>query len=161
MPVAEIKNFLEIRPGLVTGGQPSEEQLRDVAHAGYEVVVNLGLLDPRYALADEAGLVRSLGLEYHHVPVVFDAPTVEEYERFESILAAAGAKRVFVHCAANLRVTAFVSLYGEERLGMTRSDAEALASRFWSPNAVWQSFLDGARARLAERRQSPAQPPTR
>ena len=82
----QIKNFVQIDERLGTGGQPTEAQLREVAEAGYEVVVNLGLLDPRYCLPDEAGLVESLGLEYHHIPVKFDAPTVEDFQRFLALM---------------------------------------------------------------------------
>lgn len=56
MTVSEIKNFLEIDAALGTGGQPTERQLHELAREGYEVVINLGLLDPKYCLPDEAGL---------------------------------------------------------------------------------------------------------
>ena len=62
MALDEIKNFVAVSDRLGTAGQPSEEQLREVADAGFEVVVNLGLLDPRYCLADEADSVAALGL---------------------------------------------------------------------------------------------------
>ena len=54
MPLGDIKNFVPVSDHLGTAGQPSEAQLRDVAAAGFAVVVNLGLLDPRYCLRDEA-----------------------------------------------------------------------------------------------------------
>jgi len=47
MALDGIKNFIEVSGQLGTAGQPSEAQLREVADAGFEVVVNLGLLDPR------------------------------------------------------------------------------------------------------------------
>jgi protein tyrosine phosphatase (PTP) superfamily phosphohydrolase (DUF442 family) len=66
MALDDVKNYVAVSDRLGTAGQPSEEQLRDVADAGFEVVVNLGLPDPRYCLADEAGSVHALGLTYHH-----------------------------------------------------------------------------------------------
>ena len=42
MPLGEIKNFVEIGDLIGTGGQPLESQLKDVASAGYQVVINLG-----------------------------------------------------------------------------------------------------------------------
>ena len=45
--IGEIKNFVEIGDLIATGGQPSESQLNDLASAGYRVVINLGLLDPK------------------------------------------------------------------------------------------------------------------
>ena len=86
MALDEIKNYLAIdvdgdeRVG--TAGQPSEDELREVAADGYRAVVNLGLLNPEYCLPDEAGLAASLGLAYRHIPVSFDAPTVADFEAF-------------------------------------------------------------------------------
>ena len=62
MALDEIKNFVAVSDRLGTAGQPSEDQLHDVADAGFDIVVNLGLLDPRYCLADEAGAVKSTGM---------------------------------------------------------------------------------------------------
>ena len=41
-------------------------------------IQNLGLLDPKYCLPNEAGAVASVGMLYCHIPVKFDAPTVED-----------------------------------------------------------------------------------
>jgi len=93
MPIDDIKNFIAVSDRLGTAGQPSEAQLRDVADAGFEVVVNLGLLDPRYCLADEAGSVASLGLAYHHIPVDFNAPQPDDLRRFFDAMDAPGSGR--------------------------------------------------------------------
>jgi protein tyrosine phosphatase (PTP) superfamily phosphohydrolase (DUF442 family) len=77
-------------------GSRQEAQLRDVANAGFEVVVNLGLLDPRYCLADEAGSVSGLGLGYHHIPVDFNAPQPDDLRRFFDAMDAAQDRKVFV-----------------------------------------------------------------
>jgi protein tyrosine phosphatase (PTP) superfamily phosphohydrolase (DUF442 family) len=147
MALDDIKNFIAVSDRLGTAGQPSEAQLRDVADAGYGVVVNLGLLDPRYCLADEAGTVRSLGLEYHHIPVDFNAPQAGELQRFFEVMDAARDLKVFVHCAANYRVSSFVALYGESRLGWSQAQADAHMRRVWEPNPTWVEFIAGARAR--------------
>jgi hypothetical protein len=49
-------------------------------------------------------------------------------------------KKVFVHCAANYRVSSFVALYGEARLGWsrsraTRTSADLGAERDWSASS--------------------------
>jgi protein tyrosine phosphatase (PTP) superfamily phosphohydrolase (DUF442 family) len=138
MPVEEIKAFLPIDERIGTAGQPTEDELRDAATEGYRAVVNLGLLDPRYCLPDEAGLTRSLGLAYRHIPVRFDAPTMDEL----------GDGRVLVHCAANYRVSSFIAVYGEMRLGWSRERADAHARTLWPLNDVWSSFLDACRREL-------------
>lgn len=145
MALEHIKNFLLVMPNLATSGQPSETQLRDVAAAGFEVVINLGLLDLRYCLPNEAGLVQSLGLEYHHIPVNFESPQLEDLRRFFSVMDTAQGKKVFVHCAANKRVSSFVALYGETKLCWSREKANALINRIWQPDEVWTLFIAQAR----------------
>ncbi|MDW7772228.1 MAG: protein tyrosine phosphatase family protein [Desulfobulbaceae bacterium] len=130
---------------MATAGQPSETQLRKVAAERFEVVINLGLLDPRYCLPDEASLVQSLGLEYHHIPVSFQAPQLENLQRFFSVMDAVQGKKVFVHCAANKRVSSFVAFYGEARLGWAREKANAFISRIWQHDESWASFIALAR----------------
>ena len=141
MALAEIRNFDAIDDRLGTAGQPTEAQLGEVAGAGYEAIVNLGLLDPKYCLPDEAASAGALGLAYRHIPVKFDAPTIEDFLTFAATMDQWNDKRVFVHCAANYRASAFVALYGELRLGWTRERADALAGKLWLPNDTWRAFI--------------------
>src|SRR5262249_22234359 len=112
---------------------------------GYDAVVNLGLLDPRYCLPDEAGLAALLGLAYRHIPVVFDAPAPEDFDAFVRAMDELADRKVFVHCAANFRVTSFIALYGERRLGWSREQADAHARTFWPLNDTWLDFLQTCR----------------
>ena len=150
MALDDIKNFVAVSDRLGTAGQPSEAQLSEVAAAGFEVVVNLGLLDPRYCLPDEAATVASLGLAYHHIPVDFNAPQTDDLERFFTVMEASREKKVFVHCAANYRVSSFVALYGEARLGWSAEQGDTHIRRIWEPNETWSRFL--AEARGSDRR---------
>ena len=49
-------------------------------------------------------------------------------------------ERVFVHCAANFRVSSFMAVYGEMRLGWDRDRADRHARTFWEPNRTWQQL---------------------
>jgi protein tyrosine phosphatase (PTP) superfamily phosphohydrolase (DUF442 family) len=142
MALADIRNFLAVDERLGTAGQPTEAQLGDVATEGYVAVVNLGLLDPKYCLPDEAASVASLGLEYRHIPVKFDAPAVEDFRTFAATMNEWDGKKIFVHCAANYRVSTFVALYGELRLRWTRERADALMRKLWQPNDTWRAFIE-------------------
>lgn len=148
MAIEDIRNFLAVSEALVTGGQPTEEQLHQIAQAGYEVVINLGLLDPRYCLPDEASLAQSLQLEYHHIPVDFQAPTQQNLNRFYEVMEASAGKKVFVHCAANYRVSSFIALYGQCKLGWTPEQANTHISRIWEPDEVWAQFIEASRQEL-------------
>jgi protein tyrosine phosphatase (PTP) superfamily phosphohydrolase (DUF442 family) len=141
-PITSIYNFRQATPDLATSGQPTEEQLRSMAVAGYQVVINLALHDdPRYSLEDEASSVRSLGLDYVHIPVQFAAPTIPDLERFFDAMDIHKGQRVWVHCAANMRVTAFLGLYRRLRLGWSEEEAFELMNDVWQPNEVWSAFI--------------------
>jgi protein tyrosine phosphatase (PTP) superfamily phosphohydrolase (DUF442 family) len=148
MAIEAIKNYVALSGELATGGQPSEEHIQELAQAGFELIINLGLLDPRYCLEDEAGLVRSLGLEYHHIPVDFQAPKIEDLTQFFKVMQAAEGKSIFVHCAANYRVSSFVSLYGQAKLGWSSEQAAAHVRRLWEPNEIWAEFMESSRQAL-------------
>ena len=115
MSLENIKNFMSIASNLATSGQPSETQLHEIADAGFDVIVNLGLLDPKYCLSDEASLIKSLGLEYHHIPVSFQKPKLENLYNFFSVMDAIKNKKVFVHCAANVKCNPKMHQYAVQK----------------------------------------------
>jgi protein tyrosine phosphatase (PTP) superfamily phosphohydrolase (DUF442 family) len=114
----ETYNFRPVDDTLATAGLPTEEQLRSVAEHGFEVVINLAVdNNPPYSLPAEAEIVRSLGLEYVHIPVKFSDPTEQDLLLFCDVMDANFGRNKFVHCAANKRVSVFVGLYRVIRLG--------------------------------------------
>lgn len=141
-----IKNFRRLAPGLITGGQPSEMELAAVAAAGVEVVINLGRLDPAYALVDEKGTVEGLGMTYKHIPVVWDQPTAADLNAFFAALDQHAGRSLLVHCAANYRASAFIMLYRVLRLGWRLDDALPDMRAIWNPAEypAWQAFIDAA-----------------
>lgn len=140
--VSHIRNFRQAAPDLATSGQPTEEQLGAIAAAGYEVIVNLALHnDPRYSLRDEASSVRALGLDYVHIPVQFGAPTEGDLLTFFDTMDRNSGRRIWIHCAANMRVTAFVGLYRVLRLRWADEDAFGLMNAVWKPDHVWSAFI--------------------
>ena len=142
--VEEILNYLSISDTVGTAGQPTPEQFADVKAAGYQVVVNLAMPDSTNALPNEGGLVARQGMDYVHIPVVWDAPTLDDLERFFAILDAYQGRRIFVHCALNMRVSAFVFLYRVLRQGVSPEVAREPLSKIWEPNPVWQSLISQA-----------------
>ncbi|RFC47435.1 MAG: hypothetical protein DUW69_001426 [Verrucomicrobia bacterium] len=46
-----------------------------------------------------------------------------------------------MHCAANMRVTAFLGLYWAIRLGWPEERAFQLQRGLWQPNEVWTDFI--------------------
>jgi protein tyrosine phosphatase (PTP) superfamily phosphohydrolase (DUF442 family) len=109
--IEDIANFLQISDRLATAGQPTVEQYPAIVGAGYQVVINLALNDSPNALADEGAIARALGLEYIQIPVAWNAPTLADFQAFRTAMDPNLDAKIFVHCAANKRVSAFVYLY--------------------------------------------------
>jgi protein tyrosine phosphatase (PTP) superfamily phosphohydrolase (DUF442 family) len=144
-PLHSIKNFRQATPALATSGQPQSEHFAAMAAAGYMAVINLALHDdPRYSLPDEGGDVRAAGMHYLHIPVLFDSPAQSDLAAFMAAMDQYQGKQLWVHCAANMRVTAFVGLYRVLRLGQHRQQAFELMHSVWEPNAVWAAFIETA-----------------
>ena len=144
----QIINYRQPGPRIAASGQPDEAELAAIAQAGYEVVINIALHDdPRYSLADERGSVEALGMTYVHIPVLFNAPTPADFDAFAAAMDSHRERKLWVHCAANKRVSMFLGLYWYLRCGMPLEDAFALQRDVWQPDAVWAAFrermLDG------------------
>jgi protein tyrosine phosphatase (PTP) superfamily phosphohydrolase (DUF442 family) len=141
--ITDIFNFLAINNSLSTSGQPTEAQLSALAEEGYEVIINLALHDdPRYSLPDETAHVESLGMQYIHIPVQFDAPLKSDLEAFFEAMESSKDKKVHVHYAANMRVTAFLGLYFLIRERKKKEEAFEPMRSIWKPDPVWSSFID-------------------
>ena len=146
--LAGIYNYRAVDGQLATSGQPSVEQLGAIAGAGFTTVINLALHDdPRYSLPDEPGAVSALGMAYVHIPVQFAAPSESDLLAFCDAMQAHAGERLWVHCAANIRVSAFLGLYRVLRQGWEKERAFELMSSLWQPNDVWASFIAAMLAR--------------
>jgi protein tyrosine phosphatase (PTP) superfamily phosphohydrolase (DUF442 family) len=140
-----VYNYRYVDDSLATSGQPSVPQLQSIASAGFATVINLALHnDPRYSLPDEPGSVAALGMSYVHIPVEFAAPTQQDLLAFFEAMDQCRGQKVWVHCAANMRVSAFLGLYRVLRQGWEEERAFDLMRSLWQPNEVWSSFISTA-----------------
>ena len=139
--LADIFNFIQLSPTIATAGQPTESQLSSIKAAGYRLIVNLAPGTHENALPNEREIVESLGIEYIHIPVKFDRPTTEDFDRFCDVMQAARSRSMFVHCAANLRVSSFMYLYRRIYEDVTAEVAQIELAKIWSPNPIWQEFI--------------------
>lgn len=131
MSTQDIFNYRKVDDQIVTGGQPTEDQLRSAAEEGFAAVINLATLSPQSSLEDEAGIVRSLGMTYYHIPVLWEHPTEADFEAFEQVMSQRPPGRTLIHCAANFRVTAFYSLYAMKHLGWSEARADEFRASIW------------------------------
>jgi len=126
---------------LSVGGQPSEDDLDQLAERGFKAVINLALPTSDNALPNEGSVVTGLGMSYVHIPVDFKAPVTQDFRAFCQVMEAFDDRPVFVHCAANMRVSAFVFLYRVLRQRVARSKAERDLRAIWQPDEVWSHFI--------------------
>ena len=140
-----IYNYRRLSDMIATAGQPTKAELIAVTEAGFEVVVNLALHDAEYSLPDECKTVESLGMRYIHLPVVWEHPTQDDLEDFFEIMDELAGKRIFVHCAANKRVSVFMALYRLRRQAWQPDATMPDVLAIWEPDSVWQQFMDMAR----------------
>jgi len=143
----DIFNFIQLDDRVATSGQPTEAQFGLVKEAGYSTVINLAPKSHENALGNEDEILERMGIRYIHLPVVFTNPTREDFDRFVDVLESCDDDRIWVHCAANMRVSAFFFKYRTERLGWSSDEAETDLHRIWEPGkvmGVWQTFIDTA-----------------
>lgn len=123
-----IANACQATPTMVTGGQPSAEQLAAFKAAGGAVVLDIrDPMEPRPF--DEPKKLKELGLEYVVVPVV--AGQVGD-KQMEAILAAVRAnkeKQMLFHCGSGNRVGGALIPYFMLDLGMEEEEAIEQAMR--------------------------------
>lgn len=139
-----IYNFCQVSGMLACAGQPRQGQLQTIADQGYQVIINLGLSDGKYALADEAGSVKNLGLTYHHIPVIFDHPQFDELNAFIGLMDEHSHQKTLVHCAANYRASTFTGLYLFAVDLLNQDEMQEFIEAIWQPDGIWQQFIDEA-----------------
>jgi protein tyrosine phosphatase (PTP) superfamily phosphohydrolase (DUF442 family) len=139
--LSEIQNFLQVSPTLATAGQPRRDQFLAISEAGYEAIINLAKPDSPDAVPEEEDITYELGLGYFPIPVAWEHPRPEDLEQFCERMDALNGKKVFVHCARNMRVSAFVFLYRVLRLGEPASGCRFDLEKIWMPNEVWEAFV--------------------
>ena len=139
----DVINFFQITDTIGTGGQPSVSQLYDIAQNGYDVVINLATHNSENAIENEGSIVASLGMTYIHIPVPFEAPTPEHLRKFFRFMNGLSEEKVFVHCAVNARVSAFVFKYLTMEKKIQAEKATTPLLEQWLPqmNLTWRNFL--------------------
>lgn len=138
----KIYNFVQISDRLATAGQPTEEQFGEVQRAGYDVIINLALSTSTNAIPHEAEIVDRNNMEYVHIPVMWENPTFEDFQEFVKVMQKNSERKVLVHCAMNMRVSAFVYLYRWLCDLVEEKEARQVLDTIWTPNEIWQAFIE-------------------
>jgi protein tyrosine phosphatase (PTP) superfamily phosphohydrolase (DUF442 family) len=151
--VSGVANACQILPNVVTGGQPTAEQLKALKEAGAGIVLDLrDPMEPRPV--DEAALVRELGMEYINIPVRAGSLDDSMLDHILAALRRVGDRTVFFHCGSGSRVGGALIPYFILDQGMEEQDAVDQAMRVGLRSAEYLEWgLDYAR-----RNQTPQHP---
>jgi protein tyrosine phosphatase (PTP) superfamily phosphohydrolase (DUF442 family) len=144
--VAGLPNACEPLPGIVTGGQPTAEQLAALKRAGCEVVLDIREpMEPRPYPTPDA--VRAAGLEYINVPFGHGEIADATFDRIlRTVRELSGRKRVLFHCSSGNRVGAALIPYLMLDQGLSEEGAVAEAMRVGMRDAgLMQAAVDYVR----------------
>ena len=123
---AGLPNAAEPVSGWITGGQPTEQQLKAFKAAGGEVVLdNRDPMEPRPF--DEPTTVRAAGLEYISLPIVHGAVTADTMKQMHMALQRLEGKKALLHCSSGNRTSAALIPYLMIDKQMEQEDAVDLA----------------------------------
>ena len=139
----KIFNYYRVPELFETSGQPNNVQLAAIASGGYEAVINLApntIIEGK--VINEEEILKSRNIAYIHIPVDFNNPLDEDFDRFIDALEQNKNKKTWVHCAANMRVSAFVFKYRRDVLGLAPESIIGDLKAIWVPNKTWSSFLE-------------------
>jgi protein tyrosine phosphatase (PTP) superfamily phosphohydrolase (DUF442 family) len=149
MSIENITNFIQISDLIASSGQPDDKQFKDIAAQNYRTVINLAMPNSENAIPEEGNIVTSLKMMYVHIPVPFDAPSVEHLNVFFKTMSVFSGTRVWVHCVVNYRVSAFLYLYRRLVQGETDEEAKKAILPAWEPNDVWRRFMETTNDEIA------------
>jgi protein tyrosine phosphatase (PTP) superfamily phosphohydrolase (DUF442 family) len=145
----DAENTHQVYDWLWTSGQLSVQDIARLPALGIEAVINLALPTSSNALPGEAEFVARQGMAYINIPVQWEQPELHQLEQFFGALKAFEGRKVWVHCAKNMRVSAFIYLYRKLCLAESDDAAAHPMREIWVPNETWQAFIHDALAEHA------------
>jgi len=122
--VYDLNNPQEPVLGVLTGGQPSQDDLIKLHQEGYGTVINLRL-PGEFDDYDEADLVESLGMTYISLPIdVREGLTKANAAQLDQLVADAEGPAL-VHCGSGDRVGALYAINAFHQAGLSVEESIA------------------------------------
>jgi protein tyrosine phosphatase (PTP) superfamily phosphohydrolase (DUF442 family) len=142
--IEDVVNYINYNDTFSSSGQPTKHQFSLIRQAGYAVVINLAPYDLiENPLKDEEAIVTTLGMKYVHIPVNFFKPTQEDFDTFVNTMQSSSGTKIWVHCAVNMRASAFSYKYRCSILGEDMHTAIWDLREIWEPFGAWKKFVFG------------------
>ncbi len=139
--MSKILNYIKINELISTSGQPKPEEFEYIANEGFEVIINLAVSCSSNALENEDKIVTNLNMTYIHIPVNFENPNLSDLKLFLTILQSLEANKVWIHCAKNYRVSAFMYVYHKYVLHTPFEQIDLSIFEDWQPSLAWQELM--------------------
>jgi uncharacterized protein (TIGR01244 family) len=124
-PLIDLPNGRVPFDSILTGGQPTFEQLKKASETGFKAVINLRTAGERPDPEQESTWVKGFGMKYFHIPVAgAEGLTVQNAKLFAEALSKTENYPLIVHCKGGDRVGAMFALKAFHING--KSEEEAL-----------------------------------
>ena len=136
-----ILNYLVLNKQLITGGHPNMDSFKKLSKKGVTVVINL-LPSHQNFIDNEEFLVAENNMGYIYIPVEWDNPKITDFNSFVMAMKKHQGKKIFVHCAKNMRVSAFVYLYRILYDNIPKEKAKESIEKIWKPSGTWKEFIE-------------------
>jgi uncharacterized protein (TIGR01244 family) len=106
-----LPNFQVPLDGVLTGGQPTADQIKQAAATGFKAVVNLRTDNELPDPAQELTWVEGAGMKYFHIPIsVPEDLTPQKAEVLVDVLSRPENYPLIIHCKSGNRVGAMFAL---------------------------------------------------
>lgn len=151
--LCQIANFQFVHEHLLTSGQPTAEQLKQIKEYGVDTIINLAFTDASVHLEHEDKICAELGLNYIQIPIHWDRPADNQcLFALDLIAHLVQEKMVWVHCAKNMRVSSLMYLYRQYFMDMDMPTAQELLHQVWEPNETWTGLMHAVSLQLQGRK---------
>lgn len=70
---------------------------------------------------------------YVKLPVIWEHPTIENVQMFFKLMESFNSKKIWVHCAKNMRLSCFIYLWQKYILNLPDTQAKYPMNLIWQP----------------------------
>jgi len=137
--LSSIRAFQLVDSNNASSGYVKAGQFKFLKEYGFTHVISLIPGDH----SKEDSIVTSLGMTFTQIEVIWKEPTVVNVQNYFSDMKKYSGKKVFLHCQANMRASAFMFLYRTTQLGVKTEEASKLMYEIWNPkeNKKWDLLI--------------------
>lgn len=112
-----------------------------IQEQGFERVIYLAFTDNDSAIEHEDRMVKQLGMDYVHIPVDYENPTLADFRTFAEVMGEENTVKTLLHCQVNFRASSFSFLYRVAIQGVPILEAKDDLDSVWVPNETWFRFI--------------------